>query len=146
MSTLQGKNYRVADVMLPLGRFPVVTPTTFLKQALEDMGRTRLGIISILHPDGKLAGILTDGDIRRQLLTIQRPFSAFFSDDVIDHAIREPITVRADANLLEAVDLMEEKKIWDLPVVDEEGKLVGLLHLHPVVQVLLDSVGSERRA
>lgn len=141
MSTLQSKNLRVSDVMLPPDRFPVVAPSTFLKQALEEMGRVRLGIVCIVREDGTLAGILTDGDIRRQLLTMQRPFSAFFSDDVIDHGIRSPITVAADATLIEAVNLMEKRQVWDLPVTDGAGKLVGLLHLHPVVQILLDANG-----
>jgi CBS domain-containing protein len=131
------KDWLVRDVMLPLGRFPVVPPSKFLKQAMEDMGRARLGIICIVTDDGTLAGILTDGDIRRQLLTMQKPFSAFFSDDVIDHAVRSPTTVRDDASLIDAVDVMEKKEIWDLPVLGTNGKLVGLLHLHPVVQALL---------
>ena len=139
MSTLQGKKLRVADVMLRPDRFPVVSPSTFLKQAMEEMGRARLGMICIVGDDGTLAGILTDGDIRRQLLKMQKPFSAFFSDDVIDHAIRSPITVAPDTSLLDAVNLMEQRQVWDLPVTDGAGKLVGLLHLHPVVQILLDA-------
>ncbi len=137
MSTLQNKDLRVADVMLGLGKFPVVAPSTFLKQALEEMGKTRLGIICISGPDGKLDGILTDGDIRRQLLRIQKPFSAFFADDVIDHAVVSPTTVMDTASLRSALDVMESKQIWDLPVLDASARLVGLLHLHPVVQKLL---------
>ncbi|MGV8952793.1 MAG: CBS domain-containing protein [Cypionkella sp.] len=130
----------VRDAMLPLGRFPVVAPTVLLKPALETMNHARLGIVCIADADGMLAGILTDGDIRRQLLKIQKPFSSFFSDDVIEHAVRSPVTVREDAPLREAVDLMEAKQVWDLPVTDANGKLAGLLHLHPVVQILLDSL------
>jgi CBS domain-containing protein len=137
MSTRKSETLRVADVMLPMGRFPVAPPSLFLKEALEEMGRWRLGIVCIVGEDGTLAGILTDGDIRRKLLKIQKPFSAFFADDVIDHAVSSPTTVSAEANLVDAVRLMEKKQIWDLPVVDGSGKLVGLLHLHPVVQVLL---------
>ena len=108
-----------------------------LKPALEEMGRARLGIVCIAAADGMLAGIITDGDIRRQLLTIQKPFSSFFSDDVIDHAVTSPVTVSEDSSLRAAIDLMETKQVWDLPVVDRTGKLSGLLHLHPVVQMLL---------
>ena len=136
MSTLQGE-MRVRDVAIPVGKFPLLSPKALLKTALEEMGRTRLGIVCIADADMVLQGILTDGDIRRQLLSIQKPFSAFFGDDVIDHAVREPATVRTDASLMDAVLLMERKQVWDLPVVDETGKLAGLLHLHPVVQALL---------
>jgi len=138
MSILQNEALRVSDVALPMGRFPTLPPTTILKTALEEMGKSRLGIVCVVKDDMTLAGILTDGDIRRQLLTVQKPFSAFFGDDVIDHAVRTPTTVQADAPLLEAVEMMEAKQVWDLPVLDRAGKLVGLLHLHPVVQTLLN--------
>lgn len=138
MSILQNEALRVSDVALPVGRFPTLPPTTILKTALEEMGKSRLGIVCVVKDDLTLAGILTDGDIRRQLLTMQKPFSAFFGDDVIEHAVRTPTTVQSDAPLLEAVELMEAKQVWDLPVLDKAGKLVGLLHLHPVVQTLLN--------
>lgn len=141
MSTLQNEILRVADVMLPMGKFPVVPPTTFLKPALEEMGKARLGIICITGADGKLQGILTDGDIRRQLLKMQKPFSAFFADDVIDHAVVEPTTVQDTESLRGAIDIMETKQVWDLPVLDASGRLVGLLHLHPAVRMLLGPHG-----
>lgn len=137
MSTHNKETIVVKDVMLPLGRFPVVKPSLYFKEALVEMGRSKLGIICITNEDGTLAGILTDGDIRRKLLKVQKPFSAFFIDDVIDHAIRSPLTVNESITLREAVDLMEQKQVWDLPVMNEENKLVGLLHLHPAVQALL---------
>jgi CBS domain-containing protein len=127
----------VGDLMLPPGRFPVVKPTTLLKQAMEEMGRSRLGIVCIVGDESKLAGILTDGDIRRKLLSVQRPFSALFSDDVIVHGVTSPVVARASASIRSAVERMEEKEVWDLPVVDDQDRLVGLLHLHPVVRALM---------
>jgi DeoR family transcriptional regulator, catabolite repression regulator len=137
----QPRNLAVSDVALPLDRVPVVAPTTLFKAALEAMGRSRLGIVCVVDAAGTLRGIVTDGDIRRQLLRMQKPFSAFFGDDVIEHAITSPTTVPPGMALLEAVDLMEEKQVWDLPVVDSDGKLVGMLHLHPVVKLLIDGQG-----
>jgi len=103
------------------------------------MGRTRLGIVCITDAAQKLLGILTDGDIRRKLLTVQKPFSAFFIDDALDHAIHAPMTIKPDDTLVHAVDVMGQKQIWDLPVVNDQGTLVGLLHLHPAVQALLEA-------
>jgi arabinose-5-phosphate isomerase len=85
-----------------------------------------------------LLGILTDGDIRRKLLKVQKPFSAFLIDDALDHAIRHPIVIHPDKTLVYAVELMDQKQVWDLPVVNNEGVLLGLLHLHPAVQALLE--------
>lgn len=127
----------VKEVMLPLDRFPVVNEQIMLKEALDEMNRLRLGIACIVNNDNKLLGILTDGDIRRKLLKVQKPLSAFFVDDAIDHAIQSPVVAQPGNTLEQAVELMESKKIWDLPVVDEKGILVGLLHLHPVVEALL---------
>ncbi len=72
------------------------------------------------------------------LLRDQRPFSALFADDVINHVVREPATTTADNGLGAAIKLMEEKGIWDLPVVDSKGCLTGLLHLHPAIKALLE--------
>ncbi len=139
MSTQNNKAILVSDVMMGFDRMPTIRENVILKEALEGMGRTRLGISCIVNSDNKLLGILTDGDIRRKLLKVQKPFSAFFVDDALDHAIREPVTIKPGETLVHAVELMEQKQIWDLPVVDDKGLLVGLLHLHPAVQALLES-------
>ena len=90
-----------------------------------------------MNAEDKLLGILTDGDIRRKLLKVQKPFSAFFVDDALEHAIRSPLTIQPGDTLVHAIDLMGEKQIWDLPVVNDQGILIGLLHLHPAVKALL---------
>ena len=137
MSTQKNKTMLVSEVMMGLDRVPVIKESVILKEALEEMGRTRLGIVCIVNGDNKLLGILTDGDIRRKLLKVQKPFSAFFVDYALDHAILAPMTTKPGDTLVHAVDVMEQKQIWDLPVVDDKGLLVGLLHLHPAVQALL---------
>ena len=137
MSTQNSKQVLVSDVMMNLDHTPVIKSDVILKEALEAMGQTRLGIVCIVNDGFKLLGILTDGDIRRKLLKVQKPFSAFFVDDALDHSIQSPVTIKPSDALKYAVDLMEQKRIWDLPVVDDAGLLVGLLHLHPAVQALL---------
>ncbi len=131
-------NLLVSDVMMSLDRVPVIGETVIFKEALEEMGRKRLGIACIVNAQKKLLGILTDGDIRRMLLRVQKPFSAFFVDDALDHAVQSPQTIAPGDTLVHAVHLMDEKHIWDLPVVDASGALVGMLHLHPAVEALLD--------
>ncbi len=137
MSTRKNETIRVSEVMLSLDRFPVVPEREILKETLEAMGRSRLGIACIVDSRNKLLGIITDGDIRRKLLKVQKPVSAFFVDDALDHAIKTPVTISPADTLMQAVELMGAKQIWDLPVVDEQGALMGLLHLHPAVKALL---------
>lgn len=137
MSTPATSAMLVRDVMLQPGKFPAIGARVILKEALEEMGEFRLGIACIVDDDQHLLGILTDGDIRRKLLKVQKPFSAFFVDDALDHAIKSPLTTKPTDTLIAAVEAMERKLVWDLPVVDDRGTLVGLLHLHPAVQALL---------
>jgi len=127
----------VADVMLPIDRFPCVPSRELFKQALEKMNEKKLGIVCILNPSGKLLGVLTDGDIRRNLLTDQKPLAALFVDDALEHAELMPLTVLPQLSLALAVEIMEEKQVWDLPVVNSANTLVGLLHLHPAIKALL---------
>lgn len=128
---------RNKDVMLDLSRFPVVRPRMYLKEVLEDMTKHVFGIACIVDDDGKLIGIFTDGDMRRLTLRQQKPWSALFVDDIMAHAVNSPKTVAPDGLLVDAIRLMETKKVWDLPVVDDQGKLVGLLHLHQAIKHLL---------
>jgi len=133
--SIQNKN--VNDVMLDIGNFPIVSDDTILKEALEKMDDFRLGIACVIDHNSQLLGIITDGDIRRKLLAVQKPLAAFFIDDAINQAIKNPVTTSSEINLVDAVSLMEEKQVWDLPVVDN-SKLVGLLHLHAAAKALLE--------
>ena len=125
------------DVMLDMSRFPVVRPRMILKEVLEDMTRHAFGIACITDDDGLLVGILTDGDLRRLTLRQQKPWSALFVDDIMVHANQKPRTVKPDGELVDAIRMMEDNRIWDLPVVDDGGRLVGLLHLHQAIKNLL---------
>jgi len=129
---------KVKDVMISIGSFPVVFQSTILKEALTEMGKANLGLVCIVNESQELLGLITDGDIRRKLLNVQKPFSAFFIDDSLVHAKKDPIISSPEDDLKEAVNLMGEKEIWDLPVVSKDNKLVGLLHLHPALKKILE--------
>jgi arabinose-5-phosphate isomerase len=140
MFTPSNNKILVSDVMITPGQFAVIKQTTLLKEALEDMGKYSLGIVCIVDNENKLCGILTDGDIRRKLLKVQKPFSAFFVDDASIHSIGKPVCCKANDSLNTVVSIMGEKKVWDLPVIDKDQKLLGLLHLHPAVKALLEKL------
>ena len=124
---------KIKEVMIALEKFAQVNPNEFLKEALDKMTDSKLGIVCIVE-DNLLKGVITDGDIRRKLLNVQKPFSAFFTDYAIDHSISKPITCSENDTLKFAIELMEEKQIWDLPVIDDNGNLTGLLHLHSAIK------------
>ena len=137
MSTPKNSLLKVSDVMLPPERFPVIEGSVIFKTVLEEMGRDRLGIACICDGAGRMLGVLTDGDVRRMLLAVQKPIAALLVDDALDHAVRTPQTTGPTVLLADAVETMGRNQIWDLPVVDDDGVLVGLLHLHPAVEALL---------
>lgn len=130
-------NVLVKQVMIDLAKTPKSSPKTLLKEALEVMDHNRLGIVCVVDAENHLQGIITDGDIRRMLTRVQKPFAAILGDDVIVHAVKEPLTVGVNETLNEALDIMQKKQIWDLPVV-ENGKLMGLLHLHPAIKSVME--------
>ena len=129
-------NLLVKDIMLPIDRFPIVEDKLILKETLEEMNKYRLGIACIIDKNSNLVGVFTDGDFRRLLLKYQKPLSRLFLEDTINVARKNFIAVNSNEKIIDSFDLMEKKEIWDLPVIDNESNLLGLLHLHPVVKVL----------
>tara|TARA_Y100001935_G_scaffold173368_1_gene143210 strand:+ start:999 stop:1391 length:393 start_codon:yes stop_codon:yes gene_type:complete len=124
------------DIMLKLGDFPVVPYNMILKEALEEMNKFNLGVACLVNKKNILKGIITDGDIRRKLLKDQKPFSAFFVDDSIKHAVKKPKSSSPNKNIKETLKMMNKNEIWDLPIVQNK-KLVGLVHLHPAMRKLI---------
>lgn len=137
MSTSTREELFVSDVMLPLNSCPLATQHTILKEVLDEMNIHRLGVVCIVDGEMKLVGIITEGDLRRKILQSQKPLAALLADDVSNHAITTPISVSENLPLVGAVLLMSEKKVWDLPVVNHDKTLIGLLHLHHAIAKLL---------
>ena len=127
----------IADILLPPEALPVMPPRTLGKEALERMSASKLGLACIVDADGRLIGLFTDGDLRRLLLRSQKPLSALFADDIIDHARREFTSVSPGTSIADALNLLQEREIFDLPVLGEDGRLEGLIHLHPALRALL---------
>ncbi len=129
----------IEDILLAPEAIPVMPPKTLMKEALEMMTASRLGLACVLDGDGRLVGLFTDGDLRRLLLRSQKPLSALFSDDIIDHARTNFTSVDRNTCLEDALFLLQEREIFDLPVLDADGKLEGVIHLHPALKALLDA-------
>lgn len=124
---------KIVDVILPIKKIAIVNENAFLKDALESMSKFQIGICCIVN-NNKIKGIITDGDIRRKILNLQKPLPAFLVDEAISHANLNPKVLNINDNILKAVKIMEQNKIWDIPIVDNENDFAGLLHLHPVVK------------
>jgi len=131
------KNLLVEEVMINIGDFPIVNKNELLRETLEEMNKFGLGIACIVESNKKLIGLITDGDLRRLILKVQKPMSAIFVDDALAYSSKKFANVFEKTTIKDALIKMEELKIWDLPVLDSDGKLKGLLHLHPALKFVL---------
>ena len=115
----------VRDVMHSGARIPLVPDTASLREALLEMTGKGLGMTGVLDAGGKLAGIYTDGDLRRTLNKEVDVYNAKISDVMT----RNPKTCRADQLAAEIVQLMEKHNINGLMVVDADQRVLGALNM-----------------
>ena len=110
---------------------PLINATTKVKDAILTISEGRLGTALIVDEENHLIALMSDGDVRRALLS--EDFS--LEDEVLQYATREPMTCE-DADMLasDALVLIEEKKIQLLVVTDKNRKIEGVLHIHTLIE------------
>jgi arabinose-5-phosphate isomerase len=118
---------RVREVMRQGEALPVTAVSATLVDAIGEMSRKGMGMTVVADGDGRVAGIFTDGDLRRCVSGMRD----IASIKVADVMTRNPRTVGPEALAIDCVDAMEAApKVSQLVVLDERGRLVGALHLH----------------
>lgn len=117
---------RVCDIMRRDTRVATVKPANKLRDALVAMTRARSGSACIVDDDGHLLGIFTDGDLRRRLTATD---SGSLNQPVRESMSRNPVTVAPELPAVEALQIFENHRIDDLPVVDDSGRLVGCIDI-----------------
>lgn len=122
--------FRVSDLMLTGDAVPVVADGTPMREVIVEMTRKRKGITTVVDAAGRLVGVVTDGDLRRLYLR-DTPIDALTAGEV---ATREAKTIRADDLAAKALEVMETWQITSLVIVDEEGRPVGLIHMHDILK------------
>jgi arabinose-5-phosphate isomerase len=117
---------RVRQLMHTGDAIPRVTPVTPMKDVIYEMSRKKLGMTTVVQ-DGRLAGIISDGDLRR-LLEREGPEALHkTAGDTMNDA---PVTISSDELAVRALSVMEDKKITSLIAVATDGTIEGVLHLH----------------
>lgn len=125
--------FRVRDLMRQGERIPRVQEDAPLSAALEEMTRREnIGLTLVLSAGGALAGIITDGDVRRVLL-LEEDREAVIRRPVGEVMTRTPRTIDPEASAAEALRIMEVHGITSLAVVGLRGQPEGLLHLHDIL-------------
>lgn len=130
---------RVEEMMVQGQQIPVVRESVALSNAIVEITSKRLGATCVVDGDGRLKGIITDGDLRR-LLQITSDISNVTAAQAMT---KNPKTIRKELLAAVALEEMEEFKITQLVVVDDDHRPTGMIHLHDLVKAGLggDSVG-----
>ncbi|MDP8212032.1 MAG: KpsF/GutQ family sugar-phosphate isomerase [Candidatus Zapsychrus exili] len=121
---------KVEDLMRKGAHFPKVKDDTAVKNVLLAITNYRCGSACVMNKNGKFIGIFTDGDLRRHI----ESDSGLLDRKVKDVMTKNPTTISRDKLAVEALKILQEKKIDELPVVDDKNKLVGLLDVQDLLK------------
>jgi arabinose-5-phosphate isomerase len=122
--------FRVADLMHTGDAVPVVSEASTLRQAIEEMTAKRLGMTTVVDGAGRLAGVITDGDLRRRQLAgasdLERPAAEAMT--------RTPKVIDAEELATRALAVMETYAITSLIIADVARRPAGVIHLHDILR------------
>jgi arabinose-5-phosphate isomerase len=123
-----GKRLMRVETLMHSGEAcPIVTATTGMRDVIYEMSRKRLGMTCVVDERQALIGVITDGDIRRQMEKADNVLG-MAARDVMTH---DPITIAPGLLAVEALNIMERRKVTAIVVVDEAtARVTGVVHLH----------------
>jgi arabinose-5-phosphate isomerase len=119
----------VSEVMLQGDNIPQVKLGSSMKDVIAELNSKNIGAVLIVSTSGELQGIVTDGDIRRLLMNGTK----IEESDLEQMMTVSPVTISPDLMAADALSRMQSKEITVLAVVDNAGKLIGILHLHDLL-------------
>ena len=117
---------RVEQLMASGDALPVVQLHTSMKDVIYEMSRKKLGMTSVVEKDGRLAGIITDGDLRRKMPGTPNILELTARDVMTPN----PIAISQSTMAVEALAMMEQRKITSIVVIDTDRRVEGIVHLH----------------
>lgn len=120
---------RVSDI-IKYNQIPKVVETSTIAEVIVEMTEKRLGVTAVISDDGKISGIITDGDIRR-MLTRQIDLQKLIAKDIMSES---PKLISSDAMAIEALDTLENNNITQILVTDSNHNYVGVVHLHDLIK------------
>ena len=127
----KGFLYHVKDLMLSdPEKLPIVHENDTFTSVIETISKFKLGMAMIVNGSGKLAGVLTDGDIRRTLIKYPDTVSLLIKDVMTVN----PKRISQDEYAASALHLMEKYSITALAVVDSSDKPIGVIHIHDILK------------
>jgi arabinose-5-phosphate isomerase len=121
--------FRVRDLMHTGEALPVVSETATMKEAIQEMGAKRLGMTTVVDGSGRLVGVITDGDLRRQQLS----HGTLLDRRVGECMTANPKRIGGDELAARALALMEGV-ITSLVITDDAGRPAGVIHIHDILR------------
>jgi arabinose-5-phosphate isomerase len=122
---------KVRDLMHTAAALPLVSPAESMTSAVMEISSKRLGMTIVSDGNGKIEGILTDGDVRRG---IEKWGKDLFDMKVCEVMTQNPKTISADELAAKALSVMEKHSITVLVASDDEGRAEGVIHLHDILK------------
>jgi arabinose-5-phosphate isomerase len=120
------KLMKVSSLMRTGDDIPIVTASSVMKDVIYEMSRKRIGITTVVDEERRVVGVISDGDLRRHL---ERD-AQLLSRKAEDVMTRNPKTIPGDELATTALNIMEEKRITALLILDEDRKIQGIIHVH----------------
>jgi arabinose-5-phosphate isomerase len=126
-----GKRLMRVERLMHDGDAPMVRLDTPVPDVIEEMTAKHLGMTCVVDADRRLAGVITDGDVRRHLVNGRLPGGrSILEQRASDIMTTNPITVGRSTLAVEALRILEQKKITSIIVIDEDRRIQGVVHLH----------------
>lgn len=120
---------KVREVMITGSRVPTITARQSAVEAVKVLNDKNLGAVLIVNDLNEIVGILTDGDVRRYIADQE----SFRGRAVADVMTPEPVCIEGEMLAADALSIMQRHEITILPIVDNQRKLAGMLHLHDLL-------------
>ena len=125
-----GKRLMRVERLMHDGDAPIVRLDTPMTDVMQEMTAKRLGMTCVVDADGRLAGIITDGDLRRHMGAARSGSGSILDRRAADVMTKDPVTVGRSTLAVEAIRVLEQRKITSVVVVDDERRVQGVVHLH----------------
>src|SRR3989338_3348603 len=126
---------KVEDIMRKASSYPIVRESRKVKEVLLAITASRAGSATVVDKNGKVKGIFTDGDLRRHLGNVGgRPACPLLERKIKDVMTKIPMTLKKGCLAVEALRILQEYKIDEIPIVDEKGRAIGLVDVQDLLK------------
>jgi len=121
---------KVSEVMLIGGDIPVISPEDTAIMAIRELNSKNKGAVLVIAEDNVVLGIVTDGDIRRIVMAAADGLEGITTAELMT---KKPICINGGCMAADALSLMQQHEITALPIIDDQGRMEGMLHLHDLL-------------